>query len=120
MSTVVFCQSVYRILCVCYCFFSSRRRHTSCALVTGVQTCALPIYRFTATVGEGGSPAPEVPEAVQEAWRRLHEYSRGIAEQFREDASHVREEETETISGWTGKAIQICGAADLLRPYRRA
>src|SRR3546814_481698 len=26
-------------------FFSSRRRHTSCALVTGVQTCALPIYR---------------------------------------------------------------------------
>src|SRR3546814_2788422 len=30
--------------CVCLCFFlSSRRRHTSCALVTGVQTCALPI-----------------------------------------------------------------------------
>src|SRR3546814_6922179 len=27
----------------CCFFFSSRRRHTSCALVTGVQTCALPI-----------------------------------------------------------------------------
>src|SRR3546814_1389252 len=26
-----------------YVFFSSRRRHTRCALVTGVQTCALPI-----------------------------------------------------------------------------
>src|SRR3546814_16344540 len=26
-------------------FFSSRRRHTRCALVTGVQTCALPISR---------------------------------------------------------------------------
>src|SRR3546814_671084 len=25
-------------------FFSSRRRHTICALVTGVQTCALPIF----------------------------------------------------------------------------
>src|SRR3546814_7646229 len=25
--------------------FSSRRRHTSCALVTGVQTCALPIFQ---------------------------------------------------------------------------
>src|SRR3546814_17918283 len=25
-------------------FFSSRRRHTSCALVTGVQTCARPIF----------------------------------------------------------------------------
>src|SRR3546814_2505348 len=28
--------------CLCF-FFSSRRRHTRCALVTGVQTCALPI-----------------------------------------------------------------------------
>src|SRR3546814_7703060 len=27
-------------------FFSSRRRHTRCALVTGVQTCALPIYNL--------------------------------------------------------------------------
>src|SRR3546814_785618 len=29
-------------------FFSSRRRHTRCALVTGVQTCALPILRVLA------------------------------------------------------------------------
>src|SRR3546814_271877 len=29
---------------LCVFFFSSRRRHTRCALVTGVQTCALPIY----------------------------------------------------------------------------
>src|SRR3546814_6665763 len=27
-------------MCVCFFFFSSRRRHTRCALVTGVQTCA--------------------------------------------------------------------------------
>src|SRR3546814_8219099 len=27
-----------------FVFFSSIRRHTRCALVTGVQTCALPIY----------------------------------------------------------------------------
>src|SRR3546814_2702186 len=32
-------------------FFSSRRRHTRCALVTGVQTCALPICRAI-TYGE--------------------------------------------------------------------
>src|SRR3546814_1853011 len=32
-------------------FFSSRRRHTRCALVTGVQTCALPISpRWSASV----------------------------------------------------------------------
>src|SRR3546814_7428036 len=30
------------MFCVLF-FFSSRRRHTRCALVTGVQTCALPI-----------------------------------------------------------------------------
>src|SRR3546814_10848614 len=34
-------------LVVCCFFFSSRRRHTRCALVTGVQTCALPIYKIT-------------------------------------------------------------------------
>src|SRR3546814_4708430 len=43
--------TLFFVYCVCkvlffYCllfFFSSRRRHTRCALVTGVQTCALPI-----------------------------------------------------------------------------
>src|SRR3546814_16679056 len=32
-------------------FFSSRRRHTRCALVTGVQTCALPISLNRAWLG---------------------------------------------------------------------
>src|SRR3546814_4808013 len=32
-------------------FFPSRRRHTRCALVTGVQTCALPIWRPDAAAG---------------------------------------------------------------------
>src|SRR3546814_5020795 len=31
------------LVCCVLFFFSSRRRHTRCALVTGVQTCALPI-----------------------------------------------------------------------------
>src|SRR3546814_5146919 len=35
--------------------FSSRRRHTRCALVTGVQTCALPISE--SVPGAGGVPA---------------------------------------------------------------
>src|SRR3546814_16105672 len=39
-------------------FFSSRRRHTRCALVTGVQTCALPIYGPPCSaIPEGGKPA---------------------------------------------------------------
>src|SRR3546814_5785442 len=35
-------------------FFSSRRRHTRCALVTGVQTCALPICRAAPRQGPRG------------------------------------------------------------------
>lgn len=68
-------------------------------------------YRITATVGGG-----EVPEAVKEAFRRLHEYSRGVAEQWRASAS----DNEGVVTGWAGKAIQLSGAADLLRPYRRA
>src|SRR3546814_1248922 len=37
-----FCSALF-VSFVLFFFFSSRRRHTSCALVTGVQTCALPI-----------------------------------------------------------------------------
>src|SRR3546814_4072373 len=57
MSVVMCCMlySLLELLLVCvicvvsvgrnnFVFFSSRRRHTRCALVTGVQTCALPIF----------------------------------------------------------------------------
>src|SRR3546814_8085105 len=40
------CRAPYSVVLVSFLFFfffSSRRRHTRCALVTGVQTCALPI-----------------------------------------------------------------------------
>src|SRR3546814_4233118 len=44
-------------------FFSSRRRHTRCALVTGVQTCALPI---------SASPwTPEEERRVREGYEHL-------------------------------------------------
>src|SRR3546814_10470928 len=46
-------------------FFSSRRRHTRCALVTGVQTCALPILaRGARAAGSryvGRGYAPDIP-----------------------------------------------------------
>src|SRR3546814_4249495 len=42
-------------------FFSSRRRHTRCALVTGVQTCALPICVGVADVD---IQDPEVPAQI--------------------------------------------------------
>src|SRR3546814_6599250 len=39
---LIVCHSALFVLFIC----SSRRRHTRCALVTGVQTCALPIAWF--------------------------------------------------------------------------
>src|SRR3546814_8947023 len=44
---------MYVFLFCCFFFFSSRRRHTRCALVTGVQTCALPISRPVARTAAG-------------------------------------------------------------------
>src|SRR3546814_1819924 len=41
-------------------FFSSRRRHTRCALVTGVQTCALPIWSALAIAGDRGIDDPGI------------------------------------------------------------
>src|SRR3546814_1336851 len=41
-------------------FFSSRRRHTRCALVTGVQTCALPISALAQHVRDVGQQARAV------------------------------------------------------------
>src|SRR3546814_10014830 len=51
------------VRCVVFFFFSSRRRHTRCALVTGVQTCALPICSAAAA----GATAVVIPKdkAVQ-------------------------------------------------------
>ena len=69
-------------------------------------------YRITAQVGGG-----DVPAAVGEAFMRLHEYARGIAEQWKNDAAYVGADEN--VRAWSAKAIQLCGAADVLRPYRR-
>src|SRR3546814_4281836 len=54
---------------LCIFFFSSRRRHTRCALWTGVQTCALPIYDLGAIelTGLGQEQAREVAASWTQA-----------------------------------------------------
>src|SRR3546814_4178734 len=83
---VLHCYSFYFILCVLFffCFnlffllffvlffFSSRRRHTRCALVTGVQTCALPI--FTKWLKER-QPPPKTASEWETYIRRFTEIS---------------------------------------------
>src|SRR3546814_12280448 len=43
-------------------FFSSRRRHTRCALVTGVQTCALPISAADRDPADERAPTEHQPQ----------------------------------------------------------
>src|SRR3546814_9062670 len=43
-------------------FLSSMRRHTMCALVTGVQTCALPILAFHKVADEHWTALPMPPQ----------------------------------------------------------
>src|SRR3546814_7913340 len=64
------------VVCVFFLFFSSGRRHTSCALVTGVQTCALPIFVDVVALGFVGANPPEgiwlVIGRVATFWYFLH------------------------------------------------
>src|SRR3546814_14503481 len=57
-------------------FFSSRRRHTRCALVTGVQTCALPIFR----IGRMDASDAEVEQAARAA--EIHDFIIGLPQGY--------------------------------------
>src|SRR3546814_3642744 len=72
-------------------FFSSRRRHTRCALVTGVQTCALPISEQLKLEGERLAARDKAREAQDPAKRASMakqdpSESRAAAEQFRRNS----------------------------------
>src|SRR3546814_6076759 len=82
-------------------FFSSRRRHTRCALVTGVQTCALPIWILSAALVTVGERSLVAMMAVcneqifigQGAARELKQFGIGNPPQTMADPEFVRSEE---------------------------
>lgn len=82
-------------------------------------------HRITATVGEEPTPA-----VVTEAFRRLAEYSVEIGadsiltghpshSSHSLDLGNSVQENFERSPTWAARAMQLSGAADLLRPYRR-
>src|SRR3546814_1828744 len=84
-------------------FVSSRRRHTGCALVTVVQTCALPIYYGTlgrASYATGGRhpglvPGSNVPQALApvDSWmpeQVRHDGVRPIKASLRDTPGRIR------------------------------
>src|SRR3546814_8468141 len=75
------------VLLYFFFFFSSRRRHTRCALVTGVQTCALPIF------GAHDDALQLLDIAVaREPRHAASHYFRGTMQMFRGNADEAERE----------------------------
>src|SRR3546814_1803925 len=68
---------LYLVLFTFLFFFSSRRRHTRCALVTGLQTCALPIYTKPYYVVPADELAEEAYIILREALKRTKKVGLG-------------------------------------------
>src|SRR3546814_4486239 len=79
---------------MCDFFFSSRRRHTRCALVTGVQTCALPIY---------------VNDAFSAA-HRAHVSTEGLAHKLPAFAGRSMEKELDALQAALGEPVKPVAA----------
>src|SRR3546814_9375791 len=104
----------FYLVLLCYLFFSSRRRHTSCALVTGVQTCALPIFclvRYFYPVAEFQNAGPRLARehgSCEQKSERLGSLSirrilaLGVLNQLRSEESRVGKECVSTCrSRWS-------------------
>src|SRR3546814_2326720 len=62
------------------CFFTRRRRHTRCALVTGFETCALPIFPASAR-GEAGTGLRLVQQGTDPRdWKPMPGIGKGVRE----------------------------------------
>lgn len=90
----------------------------------GVQLYGEGPYRITGTVG-----SEQVPEAVREAYRRYAEYlaeglslegGKGGATSESFSVGEAFEQTVQRPNNWIARALQNSGAADLLRPYRKA
>src|SRR3546814_15880366 len=83
--------------------FSSRRRHTSCALVTGVQTCALPIYgarlkpEALAVKVAGETIADAVRRPVDQAYQWALALADKLTDQQRQIAERILKEIIERV-----------------------
>src|SRR3546814_5933972 len=100
--------------CSCICpylfdffFFSSRRRHTRCALVTGVQTCALPIYtagwvRFRPSFFDGNAPFGEAWATRWYAFRKVTGPTIDSAEAREDYVVLVLDRRIGETCGWLG------------------
>src|SRR3546814_6065923 len=112
--------SLCRVMCFSlYCFFfSSRRRHTRCALVTGVQTCALPIW------GRLQKAVPVRPRLLLYRHRRAaaaqlfpHQFDPDLADRLRARDPRLAHHRRQAQHALVGAPDPDGAAADLLRRH---
>src|SRR3546814_9210974 len=88
-------------------FFSSRRRHTRCALVTGVQTCALPISLTGSELRQNAQFADQLGRIA--AQNRIDESADILFRRFRRQSVNRI---VSDVGGLLGGSIEIKAALD--------
>src|SRR3546814_1942957 len=94
--------------------FSSRRRHTSCALVTGVQTCALPIS--TTSLADLGD-CDLVIEAATEKEAVKREIFKSLIPHLRDDALLATNTSSISITRLAAAKIGRASRRERVGPY---
>src|SRR3546814_8229228 len=87
---------------MCFRFFvSSRRRHTRCALVTGVQTCALPIWGSVQThrLGNAQEDAESAEKRATEAEIRIDGFQALLVRVNAEADRQIAESKAQALAG---------------------
>src|SRR3546814_18853496 len=106
------------IVCCLIFFLSSRRRHTRCALVTGVQTCALPIL---AALSCGNLVVEGVEDALAGALGRVVVFGPRAAEHIVGQSGVVSENTRDVVAPiLPGESRNACARPLSTRPCPRA
>src|SRR3546814_11212591 len=95
-------------------FFSSRRRHTRCALVTGVQTCALPIF-FRRAEGDRimtGNLTDLTVAAIRDGFRKGEFTADGAGRVAERAAQRAAETAAQTERKSVGSGKRVAGRVD--------
>src|SRR3546814_1982683 len=100
-------------------FFSSRRRHTRCALVTGVQACDLPIY-IEAYLDAWGIADREQRSLLLRVGRTAGTGGLGELKQIISNASLLAFEDGQTLSHGHLREAMAQRATSFLRNQRRS
>src|SRR3546814_4375241 len=115
-------------LYVCCFFLSSRRRHTRCALVTGVQTCALPVW--VAAAGRGAAQlGAQVADYVAPRQSNLADLITGAPQsryaeaqaheaQVRKDDAYMQGDTAATLGGIGGDLMMLAGPGGAMKGAR--